>query len=1229
VAAAKVADVCRRRVLLTNCHYSQFPMEHDHASTFSSLEAALKGVSAPRRGSQNVVPTPAVVAKTMTRRTRPIKALSSLRLRYSSAMSEKIYSKRLSQGGADDEASPTEMSRRASAFGGSSRSSTPRKNQAATESNRVLDVCFEDGFEPGEIGEADEKPDDSLKHENDNGGDRKLFAREFPINDIIHNASIFKNCTNGLVEAILTNLRTMVIKPGQTIVGEGHVEPQSLFFLLWGEAHSTYCGDHCRDIPEGGYFGETMVFGITQTWKTTVVTKTQCMVSELSRTTLESILQVNEEDASRFIDMFCSIARRRSGEEINAPSGEALRRSPLFEGCSDAFLRHLELGMDRKLYFPGERFVDEMSSNCALYVMDNGSAAVAVSGRTVRTEEIPRVRTRLTNCEDLTSHGAPLSFSAVSSDENGLWRSPSHRSASHDVQSRDELPGVEDSEIVNVLLGQEGFLGMTCNARSCKAQSICDVRVLYRSTFQRALDLFPEDREVIAPRFRRSHDELFPRLQAMLFADTPMHKCSSEFKETLVNRVEKRILGTGERVVLDDLMKNIHPPWTANSAGFCVVHTGHLRIHSDLSTMEVRPGAQLEDQLFRDGETLVTALAPSTISIVHHVAIAKTMEEFPNDRRILMQEFAQQGEEEQPSPPVKNRRKEERVAKILRERSIFADASMEFLDEIITLGSIRVFMPGERIIEQGDDGNSMFILWVGTANVVTEQLDNMDFHPTRTLSSLGALTHGSVFGELVMLGVQPKRTASIIAVTMCCIWEVEYHTILAILERHETERANFMKLVDEHLDKLAPPQIIHHPLFSGFHQQFRTLLAVNCDCRLFFPKEIILRENTTGEYLYILSVGTANLEMGGHFVMPVKGGAYFGFCVIASADVSKERYPVTVIAEVICQVVLLARSAYVHALAKYPEMRERANRLEREQRLQVIKQKTAFARMVHRRRSLRCIVDALRGDVAMRSTQGDEEPKSVVILRSAFYTWLQRLVKSQEARNVEEELRLKNETRIDAWVTRRRQQMERVKPHADLKKLVGRNLAQRGPLKVAKQPAYEEPEKKSLFEVWSESHVDSPYMQPAPVWRHAAWLARQHRSRRLPPLVRARARGKTPVCAALSPRSKKPNAATEVEETRRSCDNQPGDVGDHMSDEEASTPRRRSTRPLGNSMRLPSSDVAGDDDNHSRTDNPISESVIERTSRLEQLSLLTGSVGRNSIVMKAEGSLGDDFLSQE
>eukprot|EP00434_Breviolum_minutum_P008632 symbB.v1.2.007611.t1/scaffold467.1/size200107/6 len=58
---------------------------------------------------------------------------------------------------------------------------------------------------------------------------------------------------------------------------------------------------------------------------------------------------------------------------------------------------------------------------------------------------------------------------------------------------------------------------------------------------------------------------------------------------------------------------------------------------------------------------------------------------------------------------------------------------------------------------------------------------------------------------------------------------VEQDRILGILNRHPVERTNFLKLVEEHLDKLAAPRVIHHKLFSDFSAQFRTLIGVNCE----------------------------------------------------------------------------------------------------------------------------------------------------------------------------------------------------------------------------------------------------------------------------------------------------------------------------------------------------------------------------------------------------------------
>eukprot|EP00439_Symbiodinium_sp_Y106_P074881 s31_g14.t1 len=162
----------------------------------------------------------------------------------------------------------------------------------------------------------------------------------------------------------------------------------------------------------------------------------------------------------------------------------------------------------------------------------------------------------------------------------------------------------------------------------------------------------------------------------------------------------------------------------------------------------------------------------SIITIIRNISISVSIQEYPREREkvvpLLVLEHQQQSNPRSTVTQVKSYR-QERVAKILRERSIFSNTSQdylaEFVAEILNFGTVRVFMPGDRIIQQGAEGNSMFILSVGMAEVVKESLEE-------NLHFIGGLTYGSVFGELVMLGVQSKRTASIIASSTCCTWEV-------------------------------------------------------------------------------------------------------------------------------------------------------------------------------------------------------------------------------------------------------------------------------------------------------------------------------------------------------------------------------------------------------------------------------------------------------------------------
>jgi CRP-like cAMP-binding protein len=485
------------------------------------------------------------------------------------------------------------------------------------------------------------------------------------------------------------------------------------------------------------------------------------------------------------------------------------------------------------------------------------------------------------------------------------------------------------------------------------------------------------------------------------------------------------------------------------------------------------------------------------VCILHRGIVARAMEEFPNDREIFMPFLASHAHKKKKQPEEK--KDAGKVANILRERSIFANTSPDFVNAIIKSGISRIFMPGDRIIEQGAEGTSMFILWLGHSCVVNEKCEEQNGFCVRTLTSVGTLPYGSVFGELVMLGVHQRRTASIIATTVCCAWEVAQANCLMILKNHPTERHDFLKLVEEHLEKLAAPRIIYHPLFSCFHQQLRTLIGVNCEKKLFFPGETVVKEGSTGVSLYVVNLGTADIEIAHQHVMQISSGAYFGFGVMCG---TQDRYPATVIAKTMCQVLSVGAATYRNALQKYPEMIAKAKALEAEEKVRQTKESKSFTFMVRKRKGIKNIIDTLKGSVSALAG-GADETSSAELLETIFQAWSIFATKTVKMRREIAAMREGNVQRIAEYVEKRKLRMDKVMPQLDLRRLVKENLEERGPLKLASMPCPRRRKAHSESPQKLHSTALDAYLSPIPP-RHVALSAREKEpSLRLPPLVAA------------------------------------------------------------------------------------------------------------------------------
>jgi CRP-like cAMP-binding protein len=115
--------------------------------------------------------------------------------------------------------------------------------------------------------------------------------------------------------------------------------------------------------------------------------------------------------------------------------------------------------------------------------------------------------------------------------------------------------------------------------------------------------------------------------------------------------------------------------------------------------------------------------------------------------------------------PTRDKQSEVQTAAriILRQQPLFRCLTDEQLDALLPRGQVVHFGRNEKLIEQGEEGDSMFVLVEGQATVVVE--GNAGLTPVAFLRS------GDCFGEMSLLTGE-RRRATVIAQTDCEVVEI-------------------------------------------------------------------------------------------------------------------------------------------------------------------------------------------------------------------------------------------------------------------------------------------------------------------------------------------------------------------------------------------------------------------------------------------------------------------------
>mmetsp|Transcript_79938 Transcript_79938/g.185642 ORF Transcript_79938/g.185642 Transcript_79938/m.185642 type:complete len:280 (+) Transcript_79938:475-1314(+) len=205
-------------------------------------------------------------------------------------------------------------------------------------------------------------------------------------------------------------------------------------------------------------------------------------------------------------------------------------------------------------------------------------------------------------------------------------------------------------------------------------------------------------------------------------------------------------------------------------------------------------------------------------------------------------------------PPViaKSDEQKDRLKSCLCKSFLFS--SLDPNDLSIVIGAMKevVVEPTNRVINQGDNGDFLFVIESGTLDCIKgEQV-------------VKTCQIGDVFGELALLYNCP-RAASVDAKEKSILWQLDRDTFNHIVkEAAQKKRARY----DTFLSKV--------PLLAQMDDYERSQLADALKSESYSDGQVIVSQGEVGQKFYIIEEGSATATKGGVQVMSYGVGDYFG-----------------------------------------------------------------------------------------------------------------------------------------------------------------------------------------------------------------------------------------------------------------------------------------------------------------------------------------------------------------
>jgi len=198
----------------------------------------------------------------------------------------------------------------------------------------------------------------------------------------------------------------------------------------------------------------------------------------------------------------------------------------------------------------------------------------------------------------------------------------------------------------------------------------------------------------------------------------------------------------------------------------------------------------------------------------------------------------------------------DRLSATLMKSFLFSELEKADMDLILLAMKEQNFNAGTKVINEGDDGDYLFVIEKGTLDCV-KNIGGED-------KVVKVVSAGDVFGELALLYNCP-RAANVLAKESCVCWQLDRETFNHIVKDAAVKRRN---KYDAFLKSIT--------LISSLDAYDRSQIADALKAETLSAGQKVITQGEPGDKFYIIEEGTLYATKDGSRVMDYKAGDYFG-----------------------------------------------------------------------------------------------------------------------------------------------------------------------------------------------------------------------------------------------------------------------------------------------------------------------------------------------------------------